>query len=80
MLRASRSVSGIRASSASASSRPPAVDRQLGQRDDRLLVAGLELQRLAEAGLVAGVEERRQLLLALGRQQRRHEPVDLLLG
>ena len=33
-------------------------DEQLGQRDDRGLVVRLELERLAQRGLVAGVEQR----------------------
>ena len=55
----SRPSRGSGSSSASASSAATAVDQQLGQRDDGLLVVGLEGQDLPQRRLVAGGQQRR---------------------
>ena len=56
------------------------LDEQLAEGDDGVLVAGLQLERLAQAGLVAGGEQRGDLALLLGRQQAVDEPLHLVLG
>ena len=63
-----RSRGSARAARAPRSPSPP-VDEQLGERDDRVLVARLELERLAQAVLVAGGDQLGDLGLLLGRQQ-----------
>ena len=69
----SRPSPGSCSSSASASSPSALADEQLGQRHDGAVVAGVELERLAQRRLVAGLEQSAaSSRLLLGRQ----EPLD----
>ena len=53
---------------------------QLGQGDDRVLVAGIELDRLAQALFVACTDQCGQRRLRFGREQRLDEPFDVAFG